>query len=79
MYDLYKRQQTRTMPEDLRQQIPLYPRRANARLLNLACLELENYEAEDIIATLASQGRASAPAPNRRVTHLGQLLYLTRI
>ena len=43
------------MPEDLRPQIPLT--REATRAFNIACLELENYEADDIIATLARQAR----------------------
>lgn len=39
------------MPEDLRPQIPLT--RAATRAFNIACEELEGYEADDIIATLA--------------------------
>ena len=46
------------MPEDLRPQIPLT--REATRAFNLACLELENYEADDIIATLARQAREAA-------------------
>lgn len=40
-------------PEDLRPQFPLT--RAATRAFNVACLEAENYEADDIIATLARQ------------------------
>jgi DNA polymerase-1 len=54
MYDLYKANRD-AMPEDLRPQIPLT--REATRAFNLACLELENYEADDIIATLARQAR----------------------
>jgi len=54
MYDLYKANRE-AMPEDLRPQIPLT--REATRAFNLACLELENYEADDIIATLARQAR----------------------
>jgi DNA polymerase-1 len=43
------------MPEDLRPQIPLT--REATRAFNLACLELEGFEADDIIATLARQAR----------------------
>jgi DNA polymerase-1 len=41
------------MPEDLRPQIPLT--REATRAFNIACEELEGYEADDIIATLARQ------------------------
>ncbi|WP_416915698.1 MAG: DNA polymerase I [Roseicyclus sp.] len=54
LYDLYKANRE-AMPEDLRPQIPLT--REATRAFNLACLELENYEADDIIATLARQAR----------------------
>ena len=43
------------MPEDLRPQIPLTRRATEA--FNIACKELEGYEADDIIATLAVQAR----------------------
>jgi DNA polymerase-1 len=42
-------------PEDLRPQFPLT--REATRAFNLACLEYENLEADDIIATLARQAR----------------------
>ncbi|NKX46347.1 DNA polymerase I [Roseicyclus persicicus] len=54
LYDLYKANRDE-MPEDLRPQIPLT--REATRAFNIACLELENYEADDIIATLARQAR----------------------
>ena len=54
MYDLYKANRDE-MPEDLRPQMPLT--RAATRAFNLACLEMEGYEADDIIATLARQAR----------------------
>lgn len=54
LYDLYKANRE-AMPEDLRPQIPLT--REATRAFNIACLELENYEADDIIATLARQAR----------------------
>ena len=54
MYDLYKANRE-AMPEDLRPQMPLT--REATRAFNIACLELENYEADDIIATLARQAR----------------------
>jgi len=43
------------MPEDLRPQIPLT--RDATRAFNIACKELEGFEADDIIATLACQAR----------------------
>ena len=54
LYDAYKANRDE-MPADLRPQIPLT--REATRAFNLACLELENYEADDIIATLARQAR----------------------
>lgn len=54
LYDLYKANRD-AMPEDLRPQMPLT--REATRAFNLACLELEGYEADDIIATLARQAR----------------------
>jgi len=54
MYDLYKANRE-AMPEDLRPQIPLTRRATEA--FNIACKELEGYEADDIIATLACQAR----------------------
>jgi DNA polymerase-1 len=54
LYDLYKANRDE-MPEDLRPQIPLT--RDATRAFNLACLELEGFEADDIIATLARQAR----------------------
>jgi DNA polymerase-1 len=54
IYDLYKANRDE-MPEDLRPQIPLT--REATRAFNIACLELEGYEADDIIATLARQAR----------------------
>ncbi len=44
------------MPEDLRPQIPLT--REATRAFNIACEEIEGYEADDIIATLACKARA---------------------
>ncbi len=55
MYDQYKANRE-AMPEDLRPQIPLT--RAATEAFNIACEELEGYEADDIIATLAVQARA---------------------
>ena len=43
------------MPEDLRPQIPLT--REATRAFNIACEELEGFEADDIIATLACRAR----------------------
>ncbi|MFZ5710446.1 MAG: DNA polymerase I [Pseudomonadota bacterium] len=43
-------------PEDLRPQFPLT--REATRAFNVACIEIEGYEADDIIATLARQARA---------------------
>jgi len=54
LYDLYKANRDE-MPEDLRPQIPLT--REATRAFNIACLEQEGYEADDIIATLACQAR----------------------
>jgi DNA polymerase I len=54
MYDLYKANREE-MPADLRPQMPLT--RDATRAFNLACLEMEGYEADDIIATLARQAR----------------------
>ena len=54
LYDLYKANRE-AMPEDLRPQIPLTRRATEA--FNIACEELEGYEADDIIATLAVQAR----------------------
>ncbi len=42
-------------PEDLRPQFPLT--RDATRAFNLACIEVEDYEADDIIATLATEAR----------------------
>jgi DNA polymerase-1 len=54
MYDLYKANRD-AMPEDLRPQMPLTRRATKA--FNIACEEIEGYEADDIIATLAHQAR----------------------
>ena len=54
MYDLYKANREE-MPADLRPQIPLT--REATLAFNIACKELEGYEADDIIATLSSQAR----------------------
>jgi DNA polymerase-1 len=55
MYDQYKANRD-AMPEDLRPQIPLT--REATKAFNIACEEMEGYEADDIIATLAVQARA---------------------
>ncbi len=54
LYDLYKANREE-MPEDLRPQIPLT--REATRAFNIACIEKEGYEADDIIATLARRAR----------------------
>ncbi len=54
MYDLYKANRE-AMPEDLRPQMPLTRRATEA--FNIACKELEGYEADDMIATLSVQAR----------------------
>ena len=54
MYPEYKANREE-MPEDLRPQMPLT--REATRAFNIACEEIEGYEADDIIATLACQAR----------------------
>ena len=54
MYDQYKANRD-AMPEDLRPQIPLTREATHA--FNIACEEMEGYEADDIIATLSVQAR----------------------
>ncbi len=54
MYDQYKANRE-AMPEDLRPQMPLT--RDATRAFNIACEEVEGFEADDIIATLAHQAR----------------------
>jgi len=54
LYDQYKANRD-AMPEDLRPQIPLT--RDATRAFNIACEEIEGFEADDIIATLARQAR----------------------
>ncbi|MEM1130278.1 MAG: DNA polymerase I [Pseudomonadota bacterium] len=54
LYPEYKANRE-AMPEDLRPQIPLT--RDATRAFNIACEEMEGFEADDIIATLACQAR----------------------
>ncbi|MFO7919304.1 MAG: DNA polymerase I [Nioella sp.] len=54
LYDKYKANRP-PAPEDLVPQFPLT--REATRAFNIACIEVENYEADDIIATLARQAR----------------------
>ena len=54
LYDAYKANREE-MPEDLRPQIPLT--REATRAFNVACEEMEGFEADDIIATLCRQAR----------------------
>ncbi|MGM0662159.1 MAG: 5'-3' exonuclease, partial [Pseudomonadota bacterium] len=54
LYDAYKANRDE-MPADLRPQIPLT--RDATRAFNIACEEIEGYEADDIIATLTCQAR----------------------
>ncbi|MEO0894088.1 MAG: DNA polymerase I [Pseudomonadota bacterium] len=54
LYSEYKANRE-AMPEDLRPQIPLTRQATEA--FNIACKEMEGYEADDIIATLAVQAR----------------------
>ncbi|MCK0168216.1 DNA polymerase I [Jannaschia sp. S6380] len=54
MYDLYKANRSE-MPEDLRPQIPLT--REATVAFNIACEEMEGWEADDIIATLSCRAR----------------------
>ena len=56
LYDQYKANRE-AMPEDLRPQIPLT--RDATRAFNIACEEIEGFEADDIIATLARQAEAA--------------------
>ncbi|WP_299922958.1 DNA polymerase I [uncultured Pelagimonas sp.] len=54
LYDQYKANRP-PAPEDLRPQFPLT--RDATRAFNIACYEVEGFEADDIMATLACQGR----------------------
>ena len=54
LYDLYKANRDE-MPEDLRPQMPLT--REATKAFNIACLEQEGFEADDIIATLSCKAR----------------------
>lgn len=54
IYDRYKANRP-PPPEDLIPQFPLT--REATRAFNIACIEIENFEADDIIATLARQAR----------------------
>jgi len=54
LYDQYKANRD-AMPEDLRPQIPLTRQATEA--FNIACKELQGFEADDIIATLSCQAR----------------------
>ncbi|SFQ95416.1 DNA polymerase I [Poseidonocella sedimentorum] len=56
LYDQYKANRD-AMPEDLRPQMPLT--REATRAFNIACKEIEGYEADDIIATLSRQAQAA--------------------
>jgi DNA polymerase-1 len=56
LYPLYKAQRPEP-PEDLRPQFPLV--REATRAFNLPCIEIEDYEADDIIATLAREAQAA--------------------
>jgi len=56
MYDKYKANRPPT-PEDLIPQFPLT--RDATRAFNIACKEVEGFEADDIIATLATQARTA--------------------
>ena len=59
MYDLYKANRSAT-PEDLIPQFPLT--RTATRAFNVACKEVEGFEADDIIATLACRAREAGGA-----------------
>ena len=59
MYDQYKANRSAT-PEDLIPQFPLT--RDATRAFNIACKEVQGFEADDIIATLASNARDAGGA-----------------
>ena len=59
LYDQYKANRDE-MPQDLRPQMPLT--RQATRAFNIACEEIEGYEADDIIATLAVQASKAGGA-----------------
>ena len=56
LYGQYKANRD-AMPDDLRAQIPLTRKAVQA--FNIACAEVEGYEADDIIATLATKARTA--------------------
>ena len=56
LYDQYKANRP-PLPEDLRPQFPLT--RDATRAFNVACIEMDGYEADDIMATLAVQAQAA--------------------
>ena len=56
LYDQYKANRD-AMPEDLRPQMPLT--RSATEAFNIACKELEGFEADDIIATLSTQAQSA--------------------
>ncbi|MDT8857144.1 DNA polymerase I [Paracoccaceae bacterium Fryx2] len=56
IYPAYKANRPE-LPEDLRPQFPLT--RAATRAFNVACIETEGFEADDIIATLSCRARAA--------------------
>ena len=56
LYDQYKANRP-PLPEDLRPQFPLT--RDATRAFNVACIEMQGYEADDIMATLATQAAAA--------------------
>ena len=62
IYPAYKANRPE-LPEDLRPQFPLT--REATRAFNVACIETEGYEADDIIATLACKARRGGRAGAR--------------
>ena len=56
LYDQYKANRD-AMPEDLRPQMPLT--RSATEAFNIACKELEGFEADDIIATLSTRAQSA--------------------